>query len=88
MYYLWIIILLFIALLFYARHESMNASPYEMVQEQAGKIQQLADKLSKISFNEISVSALEDENNTTSDQISQLRINMPSDEPSKQYPPE
>jgi len=84
--YLWIIIFILGALLFYAKYESMDASPYEMVQEQSGKIQHLSDQLSKLSFNEISVSALEDENNTTSDQITQLRLNMPSDEASKQYP--
>jgi hypothetical protein len=84
--YIWLIITILLILLFYVRHESMDASPYDMAQEQSGKIQQLSDKLSKITFSEISISVLEDENNTTSDQITQLRLNMPSDEASKQYP--
>ena len=89
-YYLYMWIILAVLLLFFVwrYREPMDTSPYDMVQEQAGVIQQLHETLAGVTFTEASIDALQDENDQTTDQINQLQQNMPSTEPQQQYPAE
>ena len=84
------ILLVFLLLLciyvYIHRKEPLNLSPYEMVQEQSGKIQQIHDKLSTITLSEASIDALQEENDQTTDQINQLQENIPSTEVAEAYP--
>lgn len=64
----------------------MDTSPYDMVQEQAGTIQQLHDTISKITMTEASIDALQSENDEATDQINQLQANLPSSAPDEAYP--
>lgn len=68
--------------------ESLNLSPYEMVQEQSGNIQQIHDKLSTITLSEAFIDALQEENDQTTDQINQLQENLPSTQIAEAYPEE
>jgi len=80
------VLLLFLLLLFIPLYEPMSSSPYDMVQEQAGTIEYLHKKISTITMSEASVNELQKENNQMTGQINQLQKNIPSKEPSKQYP--
>ena len=62
------------------------SSPYEMTQEQSGTIEYLHKKIGTVTMSEASVDELQKENNQMTSQINQLRKNVPSKEPSKQYP--
>ena len=85
---MWILFALFLLLILYSVREPMDMSPYDMVQEQAGVIQQLHETVSQVTLTEASVDALQDENDQTTDQINQLQQNIPSKEPQEQYPAE
>lgn len=85
------ILLLALALflwLLYLKREPMDSSPYDMVQEQSGVIQQLHDTIQKITMTEASVDALQSECDETTDQINQLQANMPSSATEEAYPSE
>ena len=73
---------------FYCIREPLDMSPYDMVQEQAGVIQQLHETITGVTLTEASIDALQAENDQTTDQINQLQQNMPSKEPQEQYPAE
>ena len=81
------VILVFLGWFFQIR-EPFNPSPSDTVQEQAGMIQQLHDTISKITLSEASIDAVQSESDQTTDQIIQLKQNLPSKEPAKAYPPE
>ena len=83
---MWIFFALFLLLMLYSVREPMDMSPYDMVQEQAGVIQQLHETIAGVTLTEASIDALQDENDQTTDQINQLQQNMPSNEPQEQYP--
>jgi hypothetical protein len=83
---MWIVFALFLLLMLYSVREPMDMSPYDMVQEQAGVIQQLHETIAGVTLTEASIDALQDENDQTTDQINQLQQNMPSNEPQEQYP--
>ena len=83
---MWILFALFLLLMLYSVREPMDMSPYDMVQEQAGVIQQLHESIAGVTLTEASIDALQDENDQTTDQINQLQQNMPSNEPQEQYP--
>jgi len=83
---MWILFALFLLLMLYSVREPMDMSPYDMVQEQAGVIQQLHETIAGVTLTEASIDALQDENDQTTDQINQLQQNMPSNEPQEQYP--
>ena len=85
---MWILLLLLVLTLCYVyRIEGFEASsPYEMVQEQAGTIQQLHDKITQITLSEAYLTVLEQENDDTTDKINQLRENMPPKEVKESYP--
>jgi Tfp pilus assembly protein PilO len=80
-------VLVFLGWLYQTR-EPFDPSPSDTVQEQAGAIQQLHETLSKITLSEASVEALQSESDQTTNQITQLKQNLPSKEPAKAYPPE
>jgi len=73
---MWIWILLFLAFLLYSVKEPFNGSPYEFVQEQAGEIDTLHDKLKKITLTESYIDSLQSDNNVTTNQINQLQANV------------
>jgi Tfp pilus assembly protein PilO len=83
---MWIYFLIVGLLLYYYTYEPMTTSPYEMVQEQAGTIQYLHNTISSMTMSASSLDSLQQENDTMTDQINQLQTNLPSKEPSKQYP--
>jgi hypothetical protein len=75
---MWIWLLLFLAFLLYSVKEPFNGSPYEFVQEQAGDIDNLHDKLKKITLTEAYIDSLQSDSNMTTNQINQLHANLPS----------
>ncbi len=85
---MWILLLLLVLVLCYVyRIEGFESmSPYEMVQEQAGTIQQLHGKITKITLSEAYLTVLEQENDDTTDKINQLQENMPPKEVKEAYP--
>lgn len=89
---MWRLLLLFLIvmvvyLVYKRQYEPMVAkSSYELVQEQVGKIQQIHDKLSKVTITEASLDVLQHENDQTTDQINQLRSNLPSSTVIDAYP--
>ena len=86
---MWIILAVLLLLFVWGyTRESMDTSPYDMVQEQAGVIQQLHEQISGVTFTEASIDALQDENDQTTDQINQLQQNLPSNDAQQQYPAE
>jgi cell division protein FtsB len=87
MWFIFAGLLLLIVWSYYIR-EPLDLSPYEMVQEQAGVIQQLHETIVGVTLTEASIDALQAENDQTTDQINQLQQNMPSKEPQQQYPAE
>ena len=85
--WIWFIVIAFILFIyFYPLRESLDVSPSDMVQEQAGVIQQLHDTISKVTLTEASIDELQDENDKATDQINQLQQNLPSNVPQEQYP--
>lgn len=87
---MWILIAILLVFLgwVYQIREPFDQSSSDLVQEQAGIIQQLHDKITKVTLTEASVDALQTENDQTTDQITQLQQNLPSDAPAKAYPTE
>ena len=87
---MWIVAIAGVILLLWAYYirEPMDMSPYDMVQEQAGVIQQLHETIVGVTLTEASIDELQAENDQTTDQINQLQQNMPSKEPQEQYPAE
>jgi len=87
---MWIFVALFLVFLgwIYQHREPFDPSPSDTVQEQAGAIQQLHDTISKLTLSEASVDALQSESDQTTDQITKLQQNLPSDAPAKAYPTE
>lgn len=75
---MWIWILLLIAFMLYSVKEPYNGSPNDFVQEQAGEIDSLNDKLQKITLTESYIDSLQSDNDQTTDQINQLKANLPS----------
>jgi hypothetical protein len=87
---MWILlaVALFIWLIYLKVKEPLDASPYDMVQEQSGVIQQLHDTISNITITEASIDALQSENDGATDQINQLQANLPSTASQDAYPTE
>jgi hypothetical protein len=56
--------------------EPLSGSPYEYVQEQAGEIQQLYDKIQQLTLSESWIDSLQTDNDKTTDYINQLQANM------------
>jgi len=84
---------LFFALLFFTagvcwcnHKEPFDGSPYEYTQGQAGEIQQLYDKIQKITLTEALIDSLQSDNDQTTDQINQLQANMPTKIEKEAYP--
>ena len=84
----YIVIALIIFYLVYRYRDGMSSSPYEMVQEQQGTIQKIHDQLQQITFSEALIQSTQNDNDTLTNQMNDLQMNMPSDEPKKQYPSE
>ncbi len=58
--------------------EPLSGSPYDYVQEQAGEIQQLYDKIQQLTLSESWIDSLQTDNDKTIDYINQLQANMPT----------
>jgi len=84
--WIFLAIILFIWLVYLKVKEPMDSSPYDMVQEQAGTIQQLHDTIANVTMTEASIDALQSENDQATDQINQLQANLPSSAPTDAYP--
>jgi hypothetical protein len=67
-------------------HEPFEGSPYEYTQGQAGEIQQLHDKVQKITLTEALLDALQSDNDQMTDKINQLQANMPNHTAKEAYP--
>ena len=74
----WLLIALLVVSLFYGIKEPYSGSPYDFVQEQAGDLDALNDKLQKITLTESYIDSLQSDNDQTTDQINQLKENLPS----------
>jgi hypothetical protein len=74
MYIFLLFVILGIVLVSYK--EPLSGSPYEYVQEQAGEIQQLYDKIQQLTLSESWISTLQTDNDKTTDYINQLQANM------------
>ena len=75
---LWVGLLLLIAFLFYSVREPYEGTPSEFVQEQAGEIDAMHNKLQSVTLTEALVDSLQSDNDQTTDQINQLKENLPS----------
>jgi len=75
---MWWLIVIIVLALFYGTKEPYSGSPYDFVQEQAGEIDALYDKLQKITLTESYIDSLQSDNDQTTDQINQLSANLPS----------
>ena len=75
---LWIGLLLLIAFLFYSVREPFEGSPSDFVQEQAGEIDAIYNKLQTVTLTSALVESLQSDNDQTTDQINQLKENLPS----------
>ncbi len=73
---MWLWILLFLAFLLYSVKEPYCGSPNDFVQEQAGEIDDLHQKLQKITLTESYVDSLQSDSNRTTDQTNQLKENV------------
>lgn len=76
MYMFLLVVILCIALVSYK--EPLSGSPYDYVQEQAGEIQQLYDKIQQLTLSESWIDSLQTDNDKTTDYINQLQVNMPT----------
>lgn len=74
MYMFLLFVILCLALVSYK--EPLSGSPYEYVQEQAGEIQQLYDKIQQLTLSESWIDSLQTDNDKTTDYINQLQANM------------
>ena len=74
MYMFLLFVILCLALISYK--EPLSGSPYEYVQEQAGEIQQLYDKIQQLTLSESWIDSLQMDNDKTTDYINQLQANM------------
>jgi hypothetical protein len=74
----WILIALLVVFLFYGIKEPYSGSPYDFVQEQAGEIDSLFNKLQKNTLTESYIDSLQSDNDKTTNQINQLKSNLPS----------
>ena len=75
---MWLWILLLVAFMLYSVKEPYNGSPTEFVQEQAGEIDALHNKLQKVVLTESYIDSLQSDSSQTGDQIIQLKSNMSS----------
>lgn len=66
--------------------EPFDGSPYEYTQGQSGEIQQLYDKIQKITLTEALIDSLQSDNDQTTDQINQLQANVPTKTEKEAYP--
>ena len=73
---MWLWILLFLAFLLYSVKEPYSGSPSDFVQEQAGEIDDLHEKLQKVTITESYVDSLQSDSNQTADQTNQLKQNV------------
>ena len=76
-------VILCIALVSYK--EPLSGSPYDYVQEQAGEIQQLYDKIQQLTLSESWIDSLQTDNDKSTDYINQLQANMPTSEEKNAY---
>ena len=74
----WLLVIILVVCLFYHVKEPYSGSPSDFVQEQAGEIDSLNDKLQKITLTESYIDSLQSDNDQTMDQINQLKANLPS----------
>jgi chaperonin cofactor prefoldin len=81
-----LVFLLLCSLFWYHSKEALESSPYEYTQEQAGELQQLHDKIQKITLTEALIDSLQSDNDQTTDQINQLQANMPTKTEKEAYP--
>ena len=58
--------------------EPLSGSPSDYVQEQAGEIQQLHDKIQQLTLTESWIDSLQTDNDKTTEYINQLQANMPT----------
>ena len=73
---MWLWVLLFLAFLLYSVKEPYSGSPNDFVQEQAGEIDDLHQKLQKIKLTESYIDSLQSDSNLTTDQTNQLKANV------------
>lgn len=73
---MWLWILLFLAFLLYSVKEPYSGSPNDFVKEQAGEIDDLHQKLQKITLTESYIDSLQSDSNRTADQTNQLKENV------------
>ena len=73
---MWLWVLLFLAFLLYSVKEPYSGSPNDFVQEQAGEIDDLHQKLQKIKLTESYIDSLQSDSNLTTDQTNQLKENV------------
>ena len=75
---MWILLLLLVFFLFYTNsYEGLTGTPQEVIQEQQGTIISLRKQIESITFTEASIDALQNENDTMTDQINTLQANLP-----------
>ena len=76
MYMFLLFVILCISLVSYK--EPLSGSPSDYVQEQAGEIQQLHDKIQQLTLTESWIDSLQTDNDKTTEYINQLQANMPT----------
>jgi hypothetical protein len=75
---MWILLLLLVFFIFYTNsYEGLTGNPQEVVQEQQGTIISLSKQISGLIFTEASIDALQNENDTMTDQLNTLQENLP-----------
>ena len=83
MYIFLLVVILCLALVSYK--EPLSGSPSDYVQEQAGEIQHLHDKIQQLTLSESWIDTLQTDNDKTTDYINQLQANMPTSEEKNAY---
>lgn len=73
-----IVFLLVLCIILISYKEPLTGSPSDYVQEQAGEIQQLHDKIQQLTLTESWIDSLQTDNDKTTDYINQLQANMPT----------
>ena len=71
-----LIIFVFVWLNYYYK-EGLDNTPMEIVQSQQGEIESINKKLIELQLNKEMITEIEDEANTTMDQINKLQENIP-----------
>jgi len=74
----WLLIVLLVFSLFYGIKETYDGSPGEFVQEQAGDIDSIHDKLQTITATASYIESLQNDCDKTTEQINQLKASLPS----------